>query len=161
MNLTISAPSISLSISMLFRIHHVLSLLTGPNIFLSICLSKMHRLFTSFAVKVWVSNEYVTTGLIIVLYIFILVFFLSNFDFISFALAWTSGLKCVYFLLLDMFSKLWKSTFSFVMAVHLCIHLSAQNNTALPGWIFMKFDILRIFLKMFWENSSFIKIWQE
>jgi len=47
----------------------------------------MRRLFSSFAVKVHVSYEYVTTGLIIVLYIFILVFFFRNFDFISFALA--------------------------------------------------------------------------
>jgi len=34
-NLTISAPSIKLSISMLFRILHTLSILTGPNIFLN------------------------------------------------------------------------------------------------------------------------------
>jgi hypothetical protein len=33
MNLTTSAPSINLSISMLFRILHILSILTGPNIF--------------------------------------------------------------------------------------------------------------------------------
>ena len=48
----------------------------------------MRRLFSSFAVKVQVSDEYVTTGLIIVLYIFILVVFLrgGDFDFISFAL---------------------------------------------------------------------------
>ena len=32
MNLTISAPSISLSVSMLFRILHILSKLTGPNV---------------------------------------------------------------------------------------------------------------------------------
>ena len=32
MNLTLSAPSIKLSISMLFRILHTLSILTGPNI---------------------------------------------------------------------------------------------------------------------------------
>ena len=51
MNLTISAPSIKLSISMLFRILHTLSILTGPNIFLNICLSKMRRLFSSFVVK--------------------------------------------------------------------------------------------------------------
>jgi hypothetical protein len=51
MNLTISAPSINSSISMLFRIHHILSILTGPNIFLNICLSKMRRLFSSSAVK--------------------------------------------------------------------------------------------------------------
>jgi hypothetical protein len=37
-NLTISAPSIKLSISMLFRILHIVSILTRPNIFLSICL---------------------------------------------------------------------------------------------------------------------------
>ena len=41
MNLTISSPSINLSISMLFRILHTLSILIGPNIFLRICLSKM------------------------------------------------------------------------------------------------------------------------
>jgi hypothetical protein len=56
MNLTISVPSINLSISTLFRILHVLSIFTGPNIFLSICLSKM--LFSSFAVKVQVSVQY-------------------------------------------------------------------------------------------------------
>ena len=65
MNPTMSAPSINLSISMLFRVLHILSVLTGPNIFLSICLSKMRRMFSSFAVKVQVSDEYVTTGLII------------------------------------------------------------------------------------------------
>jgi hypothetical protein len=45
MNLTISAHSINLSISMLFCILHILSILTGPNIFLSICLSKMQTTF--------------------------------------------------------------------------------------------------------------------
>ena len=35
MNITISAPSIKLSISMLFRILHTLSILTGQNIFLN------------------------------------------------------------------------------------------------------------------------------
>jgi hypothetical protein len=87
MNLTVSAPSVNLSFSMLFHILHVLSILTGPNIFLSICLSKMRKLFSSFAVKVEVCDEYVTTGLIIILYIFILVLFFRNFDFIGFALA--------------------------------------------------------------------------
>ena len=48
MNLTISAPSINLSISMLFRILHILSILTGPNIFLSICLSKMRGYYRHF-----------------------------------------------------------------------------------------------------------------
>jgi hypothetical protein len=55
MNLTITAPYINLSVSMLFRILHILSILTGPNIFLSTCLSKMRKLFSSFAVKVQVS----------------------------------------------------------------------------------------------------------
>jgi hypothetical protein len=48
----------------------------------------MRKLFSSFAVNVQVSDENVTTGLIIVLYIFILVFLFTNFDFISFALAY-------------------------------------------------------------------------
>jgi hypothetical protein len=60
--LTISAPSIDSSISMLFRILYILSILTGPNIFLNICLSKMRRLLSSFAVKVQVSDACVTTG---------------------------------------------------------------------------------------------------
>jgi hypothetical protein len=45
MNRTISAPSINLSISILFGILHILSILTGPNIFLSIFLSKCLGLF--------------------------------------------------------------------------------------------------------------------
>ena len=87
MNLTISAASINLSISMLFRILHILSTLTGPNIFLSKYLSKIRRLFSPFAVNILVSDQYVTTGLIIILYIFILLFVFMNFDFTSFALA--------------------------------------------------------------------------
>jgi len=47
----------------------------------------MRRLFSSFAAKVQVSDQCVTTCLIIVLYIFILVFFFRSFDFISFELA--------------------------------------------------------------------------
>ena len=66
MNLTISAPSTNLSISLLFHILQTLSILTGPNIFLSICLSNMRRLFSSLAVKVQVSDEYITTGLNVV-----------------------------------------------------------------------------------------------
>jgi hypothetical protein len=69
MNLTISAFSINLSISILFRILHTLSILTGPNIFLNIYLSKIRMLFSYFAVTVPVCDQYVTTGLIIVLYI--------------------------------------------------------------------------------------------
>ena len=60
MNLTISAPSIRLSISMLFHILHTLPILTGPNIFLNICLSKMRRLYSSFAFKVQSSSVWVT-----------------------------------------------------------------------------------------------------
>jgi len=48
----------------------------------------MRRLFSSFAVKVQVSDACVTTGLIIVLYIFFLVFFFKSFDFISFELSY-------------------------------------------------------------------------
>jgi hypothetical protein len=58
---------------MLFRILHTLSMLTGPNIFLNICHSKMFRLFSSFAVKVQVCDENVTTGLI---YFFIYFYFI-------------------------------------------------------------------------------------
>ena len=46
----------------------------------------MPRLFSLLPVNVQVSYQYVTTDLIIVLYIFILVFLFRNFDFISFAL---------------------------------------------------------------------------
>jgi hypothetical protein len=48
----------------------------------------MRKLFSSFVVKVQVSDEYVTTGLIIVLYISILVLLFRNFGFIRFALAY-------------------------------------------------------------------------
>jgi hypothetical protein len=44
--ITMSAPSINVSIAMLFRILHILSILTGPNIFLIICLSKMRSFFS-------------------------------------------------------------------------------------------------------------------
>jgi hypothetical protein len=44
-NLTMSAPSIKLSISMLFRILHTLSILTKLNIFHNIRFSKMRRFF--------------------------------------------------------------------------------------------------------------------
>jgi hypothetical protein len=81
----------------LFRILHILSILTGPDIFLSIYLSKMRRLFSPFAVTVQVSDQYITTGLIIVLYIFILVFFCTNINFISFALAQYALLHFLFF----------------------------------------------------------------
>jgi hypothetical protein len=41
----------------------MLPMLTGPNISLSIYLSKMRKVFSSFAVKFQVSDQYVTTGL--------------------------------------------------------------------------------------------------
>jgi len=85
-HLTSRLYKINLSISMLFRILHTLSILTGPNIFLNICLSKIRRLFSSFAVKVQASDQYVTTGLIIVLHIFNLVSFFRSFGFIRFEL---------------------------------------------------------------------------
>jgi hypothetical protein len=116
LNLTISAPSINLSISMLFRILHILSILTGPNIFLSICLSNMRKLFSSFAVKVPVSDQYVTTGLIVVLYIFILVFLFSNFDFISFALAYYALLPFTVLSATSTFILL--SAFKMVLSLH-------------------------------------------
>ena len=52
-----------------------INLVFYSSIFLSICLSKTRRLFSSFSVNVQVSDEYVMTGLIIVLYILILVQF--------------------------------------------------------------------------------------
>jgi len=48
MNLTISAPFINLSISVLFRILHILSILTGPNI--------LHRHQCSYIISRFHSN---------------------------------------------------------------------------------------------------------
>jgi hypothetical protein len=92
-----SAPSIKLSISMLFLILHTLSVLTVPNTFLKNFLSKMLRLFSSFAVSVPVCDQFVTTGLIVVLYISILVFLFRSFDFISFELAYFALLPLLFF----------------------------------------------------------------
>jgi hypothetical protein len=50
-NLTISAPFTTLSISMLLRILHILSILTGPDTYLSICLSKMRTGFHLFLLR--------------------------------------------------------------------------------------------------------------
>jgi hypothetical protein len=49
-------------------------------------------------------------------------------------------------------AKLWKATVSFVMSV--CPSLRMEHS-APTGEIFMKFED---FLKMYWENSSFINI---
>jgi hypothetical protein len=50
---------------------------------------------------------------------------------------------------LGAFAKLRKGTVSFVMSVCLSVCLSALNNSALTGRIFMKFDI-----RVFFENLS-------
>jgi hypothetical protein len=39
------------------------------------------------------------------------------------------------------FEKLWKTTVSFVMPVTQSVRLSALNNSAPPGRIFIKFNI--------------------
>ena len=52
--------------------------------------------------------------------------------------------------LLGMSTKFWKgAAISFIMSVH----LSAWNNSAATGWIFMKFDI------WVFENLGIIHIW--
>ena len=60
------------------------------------------------------------------------------------------------FTVLGTFAKLRKATTNFVMSVR----LSAWNNSAPTGRIFMKFGIKYI-SKIFRVNSSFIEIWQE
>ena len=55
-----------------------------------------------------------------------------------------------------MFAKLRKATIGFIMSV--CP--SAWIISAPTGQIFMKFGIW-VSLKIYWENSSFIKVWQE
>jgi len=57
--------------------------------------------------------------------------------------------KIIFFLylkfqILDMFAKLWKVTFSFIMSVH----LSIWNNWAPSKRIFMKFHIWVFFLNL-------------
>jgi hypothetical protein len=54
------------------------------------------------------------------------------------------------FAFIGAFTKFWKATVSFVMSVR----LSAQNNSASTGWIFMKFDI-RVFLQTLSRNLKF------
>jgi len=57
--------------------------------------------------------------------------------------------------------KLRKATISFVMSVCPSAHLSAWNNFAPTGRIFMKFVIRGFFSKIYQESSSFINIGQE
>ena len=64
-------------------------------------------------------------------------------------------LNCICFLLLGMFPKLWKATLSFIMAVHVSIHLSAWNNTALTGWIFHEVWYLRGFFENLLRKFKF------
>jgi hypothetical protein len=81
-NLTISAPLIRRSNSMLFLILHIyFAICIGPNIFRRICLSKMRRRISSFSVTVQVSEAYATTGLMRVRYIIIFILLFNNFDF--------------------------------------------------------------------------------
>jgi len=68
----------------------------------------MRTLFSFSAVNVQVSDEYVTTGHSIVLYIFILVFFCRNFDFISFALAYYALLHFAFISAIPIFILLSK-----------------------------------------------------
>ena len=56
-------------------------------------------------------------------------------------------------LILGAFAKLWKATISFVASVH----LSARNNSALTGRIFMKFDIWVFFRKSLDEIQVSLK----
>ena len=48
-----------------------------------------------------------------------------------------------------------------ICQVALSTRLSAWNNSAHTGRIFIKFDIWVFFRKICWENSSSINIWQE
>jgi hypothetical protein len=63
MNLTIAAPSINFSIYILFRILRILSVLMGPNIFLTICHSKPRNCFHLLLLE---SKSLIMTGLSIV-----------------------------------------------------------------------------------------------
>ena len=74
----------------------------------------MRRFFSSFAVTVQVSDQYVTTGLIIVLYIFILVFSLGIL--ILLVLNWHNMLWC----LLLFFQQLNVHVYVFIY-VYICI----------------------------------------
>jgi hypothetical protein len=55
------------------------------------------------------------------------------------------------------FVNLRKTSISFVMSVR----LSAWNDSAVTGGILMKLGIWAFFSNICWENSSFVKIWQE
>jgi hypothetical protein len=57
------------------------------------------------------------------------------------------------------FAKMRKRTISFVMSARLPARLSALNNSAPTGKVFIKFDIN--FSKICRENSICIKMWQE
>ena len=54
---------------------------------------------------------------------------------------------------------MWKATVSFVVSVHLLVCLSAWNNSAPAGWIFMKFGIW-VFFGKYVKKIYFIWIWQ-
>jgi len=61
--------------------------------------------------------------------------------------------------LIGAFLRLRKATISFVMFIFSSVCLSARNNSASTWRILLKFDIW-YFYKICWENTNFIKIWQ-
>jgi hypothetical protein len=62
---------------------------------------------------------------------------------------------------LGMFAKLQKVTVSFVMSVclsvHPFVHLTAWNSLVATGWILIKLDVLRLFLKSFEKSEISLK----
>jgi len=73
-------------------------------------------------------------------------------------------LNCV---ILGAFTKLWKATISFVISVCLPVYLSVRSSvfphgtTRLPLVGFLWYLIFKYFSKIYRENSSIIKIWED
>jgi len=64
----------------------------------------------------------------------------------------------VNFIFLGTFAKLRKTTISFVMSVRPSVRMEQLGS----HWTdFHEIWYLSIFSKVCWENSSFIKLWQE
>jgi hypothetical protein len=96
---------------------HLLALLDHPILHIS-----------RIRVKVQVFYAYVMTGLIIVLYILILVFFFKSFDFISFELAWSALLPFAILSAISMsFCSLW-------------MQLHAQRSLQKPAFTHYKYQ---------------------
>ena len=70
-------------------------------------------------------------------------------------LTWLTSFCISFSQFLGMFAKLWKATISFIMSVR------PYGIIRLPLDGFSWNMILEYLSKIFWENSSFIKIWQE